>query len=132
MAAARRVLVVDDNISATEALALILDCWGHAVRVCHDGPSGLDAASEFRPDVVILDIDLPGLDGHAVARRLRERPEHQAVVMIAMTGHDHAEARDRSHAVGINVHMVKPINLNALETLLADSALDADRTATER
>jgi DNA-binding response OmpR family regulator len=124
----RRILVVDDTVSATDALALILRHWGHTVLVCHDGRAGLDAAGEFRPDVVLLDIGLPGLDGYAVARLLRDRPEHRNAVLIAITGYGRDEDRQRSDGAGLDHHFVKPINLSALEALLADPAL-APKTA---
>ncbi len=119
----RRVLLIDDNVSATEALALILEYWGHAVRICHDGPSGLLAADEFLPDVVLLDIGLPGLDGHAVARVLREHSTHRGVVLIAVTGFGRDDDRRRSEAAGFDDHLVKPLDLGALETLLSKPTL---------
>src|SRR5262249_54091870 len=115
----RRVLVVDDNMSSADSLGLIIKLWGHECRVSHSGPEALEEADVFRPDVVLLDIGLPGMDGHAVARELRSRPELSHVVLIAMTGHGREEDRRRTGEAGFNEHLVKPLDLDALEVLLA-------------
>jgi CheY-like chemotaxis protein len=126
------VLVVDDNVTATEALALILSHWGHAVHVCHDGREALVAAAGFRPDVVLLDIGLPGLDGYAVARLLRDQPELRDAVLIAVTGYGRDEDRRRSQGAGLDHHFVKPIDLDALEALLSDLPLATHALAEPR
>ena len=115
-----RVLVIDDNVPACRSLALILGEWGHVVRVCHDGAEALATARDFRPEVVLLDIGLPDMDGLTVARRLRDRPEHRNTMLIAMTGFGHDEDRRRSLEAGFDDHLVKPLDLDALEHLLAD------------
>ncbi|MBV8234009.1 MAG: response regulator, partial [Planctomycetaceae bacterium] len=120
-----RVLVIDDNVPACRSLALILGEWGHVVRVCHDGAEALATARDFRPEVVLLDIGLPDMDGLTVARRLRDRPEHRNTMLIAMTGLGHDEDRRRSLEAGFDDHLVKPLDLDALENLLAD--LDPSR-----
>ena len=93
----RRILVVDDNVDAAESLARLLTrLYGHEVRVAHDGPEALAAAEEFRPEVVLLDIGLPGMDGYEVARRLRERPEFEETLLVALTGWGQEADRRRS------------------------------------
>jgi PAS domain S-box-containing protein len=114
-----RVLVVDDNRDAAESLAVLLRLWGHEVRTAHDGQSGLKAACSYRPQFVFLDIGLPGLDGYAVARRLRE--EFAAGMrLVAMTGYGQEEDRRRSHAAGFDRHLVKPVELESLREVLAE------------
>ena len=119
---ALRVLVVDDNLMAAESLAVILGHWGHTVRVCHDGRSAVSAAKEFRPEVVLLDIGLPGMDGYAVARALRARPEHLGTVLIAVTGYGRDTKREAAENAEFDHHFVKPVNLNSLERLLISMA----------
>ena len=82
---ARRVLVVDDNRDATETMAMLLGIWGHDTRSAHDGPSALGIAQEFQPEVILLDIGLPGMDGFEVARRVHSLPGLRNTVLIAMT-----------------------------------------------
>ena len=82
----RRVLLVDDSVDAAEAMSMLLETLGHEVRTLHDGPSALAAVDEFAPEVVILDIGLPGMDGFEIAREMRLRPVTKAALMIALTG----------------------------------------------
>jgi CheY-like chemotaxis protein len=117
-AAARRVLVVDDNRDGGETLAVILRFWGHEVRVCEDGPGALAEAADFRPEVVLLDIGLPGMDGYEVARRLRERFGPGAMRLIALTGYGNDTDRRRSLEVGFDEHLTKPAELGELRRLL--------------
>jgi two-component system CheB/CheR fusion protein len=117
--APRRVLVVDDNVDAAESLAVILSLAGHVVHTVYDGPTSLAAAHWFRPDVVFLDLGLPGLDGWEVARRLRRSEGFQRNQLIAITGFDREELRERSEAAGIGIHLVKPVDPAELERLLA-------------
>jgi CheY-like chemotaxis protein/two-component sensor histidine kinase len=116
---ARRILIVDDNRDAAEALGLLLQFLGNEVRVVHDGPSALEAAGAYRPAVVFLDIGMPGMDGYAVARELRARAEHDELVLIALTGWGQEEDRLRSRAAGFDHHLIKPVDLDALQALLA-------------
>jgi two-component system CheB/CheR fusion protein len=115
----RRVLVVDDNLASADSLGLIIKLWGHECRVTHSGPEALEEAEVFRPDVVLLDIGLPGMDGYQVAREFRVRPALSGAVLIAMTGYGRDEDRRRTAACGFNEHLVKPLDLDALEILLA-------------
>ncbi|MFP5286442.1 MAG: response regulator, partial [Thermoanaerobaculia bacterium] len=114
-----KVLVVEDNIDAAERLATLLRLWNHEVTVVHDGRSALDAARVQRPEVVLLDIGLPGLDGYQVARHLREDVGLDHALLVAMTGYGQPEDRRRSHEAGIHHHFVKPVEPMVLRNLLA-------------
>jgi signal transduction histidine kinase len=114
-----RLLVVDDNVDGAQSLAMLLGLIGHEVRVAYDGPEALDAAVDFRPEVVLLDVGLPrGMDGYEVARRLRARPETQTAVLAAVTGHGSEEERARAREAGFAAHFVKPVDFAALCNLL--------------
>jgi PAS domain S-box-containing protein len=116
----RRVLVVDDNVDAANSLAKVLSrVYDQEVRVAHDGPSALEAAEEFRPEAVILDIEMPDMDGHEVARRLRGLPNLDEVVLIALTGWGQEDDRRRSKAAGFDHHLVKPVESDVLLGVLA-------------
>jgi PAS domain S-box-containing protein len=118
-----RVLIVDDNLHAAESLAVLLRHWGHHVALAHDGPEAIRAAHEHRPSVLLLDIGLPRMDGYRVARRLREHPAFQGLVIIALTGYGQDEDRRRSRDAGFDHHLVKPVDLKFLRTLLSDHLL---------
>ncbi len=113
-----RVLVVDDNVQSTESLAVLLKIWGHEARVAFDGPEAIRIALEIRPQVILLDIGLPKMDGYQVARRLREHPELLEARIVAMTGYGQENDRRLSQEAGFDQHMVKPVDLDALETML--------------
>ena len=113
-----RVLIVDDNVDAATALELLLQGEGHQVQVAHTGPTGLAAALEFRPEVVLLDIGLPELDGWMVAKRIRQQPVLRETVLVAMTGYGQITDRNRSHQVGFNHHFVKPVDFRKLHKIL--------------
>jgi PAS domain S-box-containing protein len=115
-----RVLVVDDNRDAAVSLAMLLRLWGHEARTAHDGPSALKAALSYRPEVVLLDIGLPGPDGYEVARRLRAVLSPAAVRLVAVTGYGQEEDRRRSREAGFDAHLVKPAALDELYALLAE------------
>ncbi len=115
--ARRRVLVVEDNADAAMSLALLLQFEGHEVRMAHDGPAALELARTFGPEVVLLDIGLPGLDGYEVARRLREDFK-ETVLLVAQTGYGQDEDRRRSQEAGFDHHLVKPVDPHALMVLL--------------
>jgi len=114
----RRVLIVDDHLDAATSLAKLLRQQGHNVFLAHDGPAALEAAAAFRPEIVLLDIGLPGMDGYEVTRRLRTEGMRD-VVVAALTGYGRDEDRKCSQAAGIDVHLVKPINFEMLRGLLA-------------
>jgi PAS domain S-box-containing protein len=113
-----RVLVVDDNVDAAESLAALLDLAGHATRIAHDGEQALRTAYEFLPEVVFLDIGMPGKDGYEVAKALRQKPETQQAVLVALTGWGAKDDRARSRKAGFDHHLTKPAGLAAVEDLL--------------
>jgi len=117
--AADKVLIVDDNADSADTLATLLRLFGHHVQVSYDGPSGLSAAQTFEPSVVLLDIGLPGLDGYAVASRLRECPQTRQAMLIAISGYGQHKDEQRSRQAGFDYHLVKPVEFNALRALLA-------------
>ena len=109
------VLVVEDNVDAGDTLSLLLRLYGHEVQVARTGPTALEMAAASRPDVVLLDIGLPGMDGYQVAKRLRERPEFKDVMMCALTGYTPSEAdRQRQQETGFDHYFVKPVDLAKL------------------
>ena len=110
----RRILVVDDNVDAAEMLAEALRYAGHDVRVEHDGSSALAAVAEFRPDVILLDLGLPGMDGFEVARRLRANSAMAKTRVIAITGYGQDVDRRRTAQLGIERHLVKPVDLDTV------------------
>ncbi|MCW5893058.1 MAG: response regulator [bacterium] len=118
-AARRRVLVVEDNADGAEALGALVGLMGHAVEVAHDGLDAIARAHTFRPDTVLCDIGLPGIDGYEVARRLSSDPALRGVQLVALTGYAQPEDRARTRAAGFTAHLSKPPDLDALERLLA-------------
>jgi PAS domain S-box-containing protein len=118
-AASKRVLVVDDNVDAATTLQLLLRSLGHETRAAHDGSEALRVAGEFAPDVVLLDIGLPELDGYEVARRLRALNPQRRLRIVAITGWGQEADRARSQEAGVDVHLVKPVDPNALTSVLA-------------
>jgi len=114
----RRILVVDDNRDAADSRGVLLRVLGAEVVTANDGPSALAALAAHRPAVVLLDIGMRGMDGYEVARRARARPEGRDVTMIAVTGWSQEEDRQRSREAGIDHHLVKPVDLEALRALL--------------
>lgn len=113
-----RVLVVDDYQDLADSLALMLRALGAAARVAYDGQSALTAAAEFHPDVVFLDLGLPGITGLDVARAIRGRPEMSSTYLIAVSGWNHDEARRQSAEAGFDDYVVKPLALETLQRLL--------------
>ena len=114
-----RILLVEDNVDAADALAELLRLWGHQVEVAHDGAAALQAARSGRPDVVLLDIGLPGMDGYQVSAALRQLPDLQATVIVALTGYGQESDRQRSAQAGFDQHLVKPVDLEALRRLVS-------------
>jgi len=114
----RRVLVVDDNVDAAESTAAFLRLEGHEVKAVHDGLQALASLKVFDPHVVVLDIGLPGLDGYAVARQLRERGDTNHVLLIALTGYGQKEDRARAAAAGFDYHYVKPADPREIQAAI--------------
>ena len=123
----QRVLVVDDNCDAAESLGLLLECLGAEVCTTNDGPAALEAFKTFKPSVVLLDIGLPGMDGYEVARRAREDLSQRDVTLVALTGWGQEDDRRRSKEVGIDHHLVKPVDINALKKVLAGASVENAR-----
>ncbi len=115
-----RVLVVDDNVDAAETLSSILELLGHVTRLVHTGSKALPAAIEFRPDLVLLDIGLPELDGYQVARLLRNDPTVKHATIVALTGWGSEEDRRQARIAGFDEHLVKPVDTTRLATVLAN------------
>lgn len=115
----RRILVADDNVDSTQSLELLLKMRGNEVRTANDGLRALEVAEAFRPDVLLLDIGMPELNGYEVCRRIRERPWGKKVVLVAMTGWGQDEDKQRSREAGFDLHLVKPVDFSAIETLLS-------------
>jgi CheY-like chemotaxis protein len=120
---ALRILIVDDNRDSADSLVMLLRIMGNDTRTAYDGQQGVDAAEEFRPDVMLLDIGLPKLNGYEACRRIRETAWGKSVVLIAVTGWGQEEDRRRSHEAGFDHHMVKPVDPQTLMKLLADLRL---------
>ena len=112
------MLVVDDNVDAAESLAMLLRMSGHEVRTAYTGPTALEAAAAHPPDVVLLDIGLPGMDGYEVARRLRQDPRLEGVRLVAMTGYGDEADRRLAQEAGFDQHLVKPVDFLKVEGLL--------------
>jgi CheY-like chemotaxis protein len=117
-----RVLVVDDNTDAAESLHMLLEAMGHAARIANDGIAALDMFAADKPDLVILDIGMPGMDGYEVARRLRARPDCSDVRIVALSGYAQEADRRNSAQAGFDAHLVKPVDLATLAALLANSS----------
>ncbi|HYE36723.1 chemotaxis protein CheB [Methylocaldum sp.] len=118
----RRVLIVDDNHDAAESAALIVGASGHSVEVAYDGPTALNIAATFKPEVALLDIGLPGMDGYELAKRLRSLPGMEKALLVAISGYGTEEDRRASESAGLDCHLVKPVDPDALERLLAIGA----------
>ena len=114
-----RVLVVDDNRDAAISLGLLLKLLGSEVQVVNDGPAALEILQSYRPTVVLLDLGMPGMDGYEVARRIREQPEGQTLMLIALTGWGQEEDRRRTSQAGFDHHLLKPADMAALKSLFS-------------
>lgn len=116
----RRILVVDDNQDSAHSLALLLKLAGHEAHIANDGVEAVEAAAKFQPDVILLDIGLPKLNGYEAARRIREQRGEKGLVIVALTGWGQEEDRRRSEEAGFDAHMVKPMDHDALAKLLEE------------
>ena len=115
-----RILVADDNRDSAESLAMLLTLVGNETRTAHDGLEALDVAAAFRPDVMLLDLGMPKLNGFEACRNIRQQAWGKNMVVIALTGWGQDEDKRKSLAAGFDVHLVKPIDFSALEKLLAE------------
>jgi CheY-like chemotaxis protein len=115
---ALRVLIVDDNRDMTDSLAFLLRAWGHKPCSAYDGKEGLRLALEFQPEVMLLDIALPGTSGLDIARTVRARPEFKDTLLVAITGLARPEEQESCRQAGIDRHLAKPFDLGELERML--------------
>jgi CheY-like chemotaxis protein len=118
----RRVLVIEDNQDARQMLRAVLRMDGHEVREAKDGASGLTVAAEENPEVVVVDIGLPDIDGYEVARRLRAGAGGRTMALIALTGYGGDEEEGRARAAGFDAHLVKPVSVERLAQVIAEIA----------
>jgi CheY-like chemotaxis protein len=117
----RKVLVVDDNADAAATLATLLSRLGHEVETAHDGPAAVAAARRLRPDVIFLDIALPGLDGFRVAEEIRADPSFVRTLIVAVTGLASNQDRVQAHNAGIDVYLIKPVDTRFIESFVGDA-----------
>jgi CheY-like chemotaxis protein len=113
-----RILVVEDNRDAADSLRQLLELYGYEAMASYSGPDGVRAAEQLRPDLVLCDIGLPGLDGYGVAKTLRQNPSTAKARLIAVTAYGRDEDRRRSHEAGFDRHLVKPVDLVTLQAVL--------------
>jgi two-component system CheB/CheR fusion protein len=114
----RRVLIIDDNRDSTETLATLMRIWHHEVQTAHDGPSALATAKAFQPDVVFLDIGLPGMNGFEVAKNLRRLPDLPPMLLVALSGYSQDGDRFQAHEAGFDHYLVKPVFPEVLRDFL--------------
>jgi CheY-like chemotaxis protein len=117
---ARRVLVVDDNRDAAESLAVFLKLSGHDTYIAHDGLEAVDKAAQLSPDIILLDIGLPKINGFEAARRIREQAQGRKLILVALTGWGQDADRQKSREAGFNAHLVKPVDAGVLANLLVE------------
>lgn len=126
-----RVLIVDDNVDAALTIGMLLTALGHTIRTTYDGPTALEAALCFRPQAILLDIGLPGMNGYMVAEQLRQQPLLKNVVVIALTGYGQDVDRHRSREAGFDHHLVKPADFASLQEILSTVPLESPHHAEE-
>jgi CheY-like chemotaxis protein len=117
---ARRILVVDDNRDGAESMADMLGLLGHEVAAAHDGLEAVERAEAIRPDVILMDVGMPRLNGLDATRRIREQPWGRGIAVVALTGWGQENDREKSREAGCDAHLVKPVGLADLERLLAE------------
>jgi CheY-like chemotaxis protein len=121
-----RVLVADDNKDSANSLSILLGMLGHEVRTVHDGLAAVEAAREFHPDLILLDIGMPRLNGYEACRRIRKLNTPTTPVIVACTGWGQDDDRQQSEDAGFNLHLVKPVDPAALEYLLAELSMSRE------
>jgi len=114
-----RILVVDDKIDGARSLAMILSMQGHQVETAYDGPSAIEAVRTFGPEIVLLDIGLPGMSGYEVAKHLQLEPGRDKMIVVALTGYGQDEDKLRAIEAGFDSHLVKPTSLQALASVIS-------------
>lgn len=115
---ARRILVIDDDHDVADSLVMFLETFGADVRVAYSGPDGVEAVKAFEPELVFLDLGMPGMDGYETARRIRALPNGAGVKLVALTGWGQDQIRDRARDAGFDRQLTKPAGLDALQELL--------------
>jgi CheY-like chemotaxis protein len=115
-----RVLIIEDNQMAARSLQMYLQGAGHVVELAHTGPDGIDSARRFHPEVVLCDIGLPGFDGYAVARSLRQEKSLQGIYLVAISGYSTDGDQRLARDAGFNLHLSKPVDLEKIDAILAD------------
>ena len=117
--ARRRILVVDDSVNAADSLGYLVEVSGHEVRIASDGEAGVAVARQFQPDMVMMDIGMPKLNGYEAASRIRQQPWARAMVLVALIGWGQADHRRKSANAGFNHHLVKQIDMDELIKLVS-------------
>ena len=125
-----RILVVDDNSDAADMLAILLEQLGHTISVAHDGDEVLKLIDDHAPDLAVLDIGLPGMDGYELARRLRANPSTRDTRLIALSGYGQTSDKEQSKRAGFDAHLVKPIAFNDLQQVIEQLASPGSTTIT--
>jgi CheY-like chemotaxis protein len=117
-------MVVDDDRDTIDTMVILLRLWGHEAFACNNGRAAVETAQSFRPDVVLLDLGLPGMDGCEVARQIRRFVSKEETMLVAVTGYGQAADRRHTHDAGFDLHMLKPVNPEWLEAVLATLAIN--------
>jgi two-component system CheB/CheR fusion protein len=125
----RRILIVDDNHDAASTLALVLSFYDHVTKVAHNGSDAISETEQFKPEIVLLDIGLPEMDGYEVARRIRQLRQAREILLIAITGYGQPNDRIRSQEAGFDHHLVKPVDIPQLLRLCSEPRKAAAQTA---
>jgi CheY-like chemotaxis protein len=120
--ATRRILVADDNADSAETCAMLLQMWGHDVRVAHDGQEALAVAGDFRPEIALVDIGMPRMNGYEVAEAVRKTDWGKEIVLVAVTGWGHDEDKEKAAASGFDRHLAKPVDPQHLQPLIEEIA----------
>ncbi len=118
----RRVLIIEDNADARESLRAVLELSGHEVHEAEDGPGGVAKALAVRPDLALIDIGLPSLNGYEVARQIRSAPAGRGIVLVALTGYSQPRDRQQAQEAGFDAHLVKPVDFARLSDLIATAS----------
>lgn len=118
----RRVLIVEDNLDTGEMYRMLIELSGHEALIAENGLLGLEMLKTTHPDIALVDIGLPGMDGYEIARRFRAEPNGDRVLLVALTGYGSSADRDRSRQAGFDMHLLKPVDPEALKSLLDGSA----------
>jgi CheY-like chemotaxis protein len=113
-----KVLVVDDDRDAADTLVVLLRLWGYTTAAAYNGVQALELADTFRPDVVLLDLRMPGVSGFAVARRLRSQPRHRTMHLVALTGYGTTQDKTEAYRAGFDCHLLKPVDVVAVNAVL--------------